>query len=163
MNGSFLFIFVLLFLNAIQLKLVELTTVPEMLAQIETLQHLYPKLTSEKYESYLEEMVPHNYKQVAVFEGSICVGLSGFWTAIKLWTGKYIEIDNFIVHSDYRCMGIGKMMTDYIDAKAKAEDCTAIVLDAFTGNFTAHRFYYNQGYEPRGFHFVKMLKEEGLT
>lgn len=158
-----MFIFVFHFKNTIQLKVVELTTVPEMLDQIETMKHLYPKITAEKYEGYLKEMVPHNYKQVAVFENGICVGLSGFWTAVKLWTGKYIEIDNFIVHSEHRSKGIGKIMTDYIDNKAKAEGCNAVVLDAFTGNFTAHRFYYNQGYEPRGFHFVKMLNEEGLT
>jgi GNAT superfamily N-acetyltransferase len=156
-------LFLLYILNLAQLNIIELNTVPEMLAQIETMQHLYPNLTLEKYESYLQEMVPHNYKQVAVFENDICVGLSGFWTAIKLWTGKYIEIDNFIVHSEHRSKGIGKMMTDYIDAKAKAEGCTAIVLDAFTGNFTAHRFYYNQGYVPKGFHFLKMLNEDGLT
>lgn len=158
-----MFIFVVVFLNSVQLKLVELTTAPEMLAQINVMQHLYPKLTIEKYESYLQEMIPHNYKQVAVFENEVCVGLTGFWTAIKLWTGKYIEIDNFIVHSDHRSKGIGKMMTDYINTKAKAEGCNAIVLDAFTGNFTAHRFYYNQGFEPRGFHFVKMLNKVELT
>ena len=127
------------------------------------MQNLYPKLTSEKYESYLQAMVPHNYKQIAVFNEDICVGISGFWTATKLWTGKYIEIDNFIVHPEHRSKGIAKLMTDYLDAKAKSEDCTAIVLDAFTGNFTAHRFYYNQGYEPRGFHFVKMINEDKLT
>jgi hypothetical protein len=38
-----------------------------------------------------------------------------------------------------------------------------IVLDAFTGNFTAHRFYYNQGYGPKGFHFVKNYYEDGLS
>lgn len=145
------------------MKLVELTTVPQMLEQIETIKYLYPKITLEKYDLYLQQMVPHNYKQLAVFEGELCVGLSGFWTAIKLWTGKYIEIDNFIVHPDHRSKGIGKLMTDYIDAKAVAEGCTAVVLDAFTGNFTAHRFYYNQGFEPRGFHFVKMINEDELT
>lgn len=108
-------------------------------------------------------MVSHNYKQVSVFENEFCVGLTGFWATIKLWIGKYMKIDYFIVHPDYRSKGIGKLMTDYIDAKAKSEGCNAIVLDAFTGNFTAHRFYYNQGFEPRGFHFVKMLNEEGLT
>jgi len=144
-------------------KIVELTTIPEMLTQINVMQNLYPKLTSEKYESYLQAMVPHNYKQIAVFNEDICVGISGFWTATKLWTGKYIEIDNFIVHPEHRSKGIAKLMTDYLDAKAKSEDCTAIVLDAFTGNFTAHRFYYNQGYEPRGFHFVKMINEDKLT
>lgn len=141
----------------------ELTTLNEMLAQIETMQHLYPKLSLEKYQSYLQEMIPHNYKQVAVFEEETCVGISGYWTATKLWCGKYIELDNFIVHPDHRSKGIGKIITDYIDNKAEEIGCTNIVLDAFTTNFAAHRFYYNQGFGPKGFHFVKILNEEGLT
>lgn len=140
-----------------------MTTVEEMLAQIEVIRHLYPKFTLEKYESYLKDMIPHNYKQVAVFEADICVGISGFWSGVKLWSGKYVEIDNFIVHPEHRSKGIGKMMTDYINDKAIKAGCTMIVLDAFTGNFTAHRFYYNQGYNPRGFHFIKMLNEDGLS
>ena len=141
----------------------ELTTKQEMLAQIEVMQHLYTKFTLEKYDSYLTEMIPHNYKQVAVFEGETCIGISGLWSGTKLWSGKYLEIDNFIVHPDHRKKGVGKMMTDYIDAKAKETGCTMIVLDAFTGNFAAHRFYYNQGYAPKGFHFLKILNPEGLS
>lgn len=141
----------------------ELTTIDEMLANIEVMRFLYPTFTVEKYESYLVEMIPHNYKQVAVFENEICVAVSGFWSGTKLWSGKYIEIDNFIVHPDHRSKGLGKMMTDYVDALAKETGCTMIVLDAFTGNFTAHRFYYNQGYVPKGFHFLKILNEEGLS
>ncbi|WP_367757884.1 GNAT family N-acetyltransferase [Flavobacterium sp. WC2430] len=134
-----------------------------MLAQIEIVKHLYPTFTLDKYESYLKEMIPHNYKQLAIFENDICVALTGFWTGFKLWSGKYIEIDNFIVHPEHRSKGLGKMLTDYIDVKAKKEGCTMIVLDAFTGNFTAHRFYYNQGYVPKGFHFLKILNEDGLS
>ena len=141
----------------------ELTTIDEMLANIEVMRFLYPTFTVEKYESYLVEMILHNYKQVAVFENEICVAVSGFWSGTKLWSGKYIEIDNFIVHPDHRSKGLGKMMTDYVDALAKETGCTMIVLDAFTGNFTAHRFYYNQGYVPKGFHFLKILNEEGLS
>jgi GNAT superfamily N-acetyltransferase len=145
------------------LEIKELTTIKEMLAQIETMQHLYPKLTAEKYESYLKEMVPHNYIQVAVFENETCLALTGLWSATKLWSGKYLEIDNFIVDPDHRAKGIGKMMTDYVNQKALDLGCTNIVLDAYTHNFQAHRFYYNQGYGPKGFHFVKILNEEGLT
>jgi GNAT superfamily N-acetyltransferase len=145
------------------LEIKELTTIEEMLAQIEIMQYLYPKLTLEKYQSYLQEMIPHNYKQVAVFDENVCVGLSGFWTGTKLWCGKYIELDNFIVHPDHRSKGIGKLITDYIDVKAADLGCTNIVLDAYTTNFAAHRFYYNQGFGPKGFHFVKILNEDGLT
>ena len=141
----------------------QLTTIPQMLAQIELIRQLYPTISIEKYESYLTEMIPHNYKQIAIFEHDICIGLTGYWKGTKLWSGKYIEIDNFIVHADHRKKGVGKLMTDYIEKIAKENDCTMIVLDAFTGNFKAHRFYYNQGFSPKGFHFVKILNEEGLS
>ncbi|MFV8371617.1 GNAT family N-acetyltransferase [Flavobacterium sp. LB2P74] len=146
-----------------QLEIRELTTVAEMLGNIEVMRFLYPTFTVEKYETYLIEMIPHNYKQVAVFENEVCVAVSGLWSGTKLWSGKYIEIDNFIVHPEHRSKGLGKMMTDYVDVLAKETGCTMIVLDAFTGNFTAHRFYYNQGYVPKGFHFLKILNEEGLS
>jgi GNAT superfamily N-acetyltransferase len=146
-----------------QLDIKELTTIEEMLSNLEVMRFLYPTFTIEKYQGYLKEMIPHNYKQVAVFENGICVAVTGFWTGFKLWSGKYIEIDNFIVHPDHRSKGLGKMLTDYVDVKAKDEGCSMIVLDAFTGNFMAHRFYYNQGYVPKGFHFLKILNEEGLS
>lgn len=134
-----------------------------MFAQIEIIRHLYPNISEEKYKAYLQAMIPHNYTQVAVFEEDQCVGLTGLWYGIKLWSGKYMEIDNFIVHPEYRSKGIGKSLTDFVNQKASDLGCTMIVLDAYTGNFTAHRFYYNQGYFPRGFHFIKTLNEEGLT
>ena len=145
------------------LLLKELTTKQGMLSNIELMRFLYPTFTVEKYDAYLTEMIPHNYKQIAVFEQDVCVGISGLWSGTKLWSGKYMEIDNFIVHPDHRKKGVGKMMTDYIDAKAKETGCTMIVLDAFTENFTAHRFYYNQGYVPKGFHFLKIINKEGLS
>ena len=145
------------------LLLKELTTKQGMLSNIELMRFLYPTFTVEKYDAYLTEMIPHNYKQIAVFEQDVCVGISGLWSGTKLWSGKYMEIDNFIVHPDHRKKGVGKIMTDYVDAKAKETGCTMIVLDAFTENFTAHRFYYNQGYVPKGFHFLKIINKEGLS
>ena len=145
------------------LQILEITTIEEMLAQIETIRFLYPNITLEKYKSFLLEMIPHNYTQIAVFENEVCLGITGCWSATKLWTGKYLEIDNFVVNPEYRSKGIGKMLTDYIEQKALDLGCSSIVLDAFTGNFGAHRFYYNQGYGPKGFHFVKVLDENKLT
>lgn len=145
------------------MKLQVLTSVQEMLSQIETIKFLYPNMTIERYEGFLSDMIPKSYKQVAVFDGETCVGLTGFWFGTKLWTGKYLEIDNFIVHPEYRKKGIGKLLTQFIDEKAKELNCTCIVLDAFTGNFEAHKFYYNLGYVPRGFHFIKTIGENGFS
>ncbi len=145
------------------MKTKELTTIQEMLNQIEIIRFLYPTMTEQRYKSFLVDMIEINYKQVAVFDKQTCIGLSGFWFGTKLWTGKYLEIDNFIVHPDYRKKGVGKILTDYIDKKAIELKCTCIVLDAFTGNFVAHKFYYNQGFVPRGFHFIKTIDENGFS
>ena len=134
-----------------------------MLSQLTMMQQLYPEMTLEKYKSYLEKMIPHNYKQLAVFEHDICIGLTGFWQAVKLWSGKYIEIENFIVHENHREKGIGKLMTDYISDLAEKTNCSIVVLDAFVENFKAHKFYCNQGFVQRGYHFVKTINKEGLT
>jgi hypothetical protein len=52
------------------------------------------------------------------------------------------------------------MMTDYIDVKAK-ENCSMIVLDALQEILLRIVFLYNQGYGPKGFHFVKSLMKKG--
>ena len=145
------------------MQIKELVTFDEMFFQFEIITQLYPDISKEKYQNYLQDMIPHNYKQLAVFEGDKCVALTGFWFGTKLWSGKYIEIDNFIVHKNHRMKGLGKIMTDYINQKAQDLGCTMIVLDAFTGNFKAHRFYYNQGFSPKGFHFVNIINENGLS
>ncbi|WP_051385068.1 GNAT family N-acetyltransferase [Flavobacterium enshiense] len=134
-----------------------------MTSQLELIRQLYPKMTFQKYESFLKEMIPHKYTQIAVFDNNKCIGITGCWFSTKLWSGKYLEIDNFVVDEAHRSQGIGKMLTDFIEQKALALGCTNIVLDAFTTNFKAHRFYYNQGYAPKGFHFVKILDKDGLT
>lgn len=141
----------------------ELTTIATMLEHFDMIKLLYPTMKLETYERFLNDMLPHNYKQLVVFENDICVGITGFWFGTKLWTGKYLEIDNFVTHPNHRKKGIAKIMTDYLALKASDLNCTCIVLDAFSGNFEAHRFYYNQGYAPRGFHFIKTINKDGFS
>lgn len=136
----------------------ELTTIENMLQELETLQFLYPDLTIEKYESYLNDMIQHRYIQIAIYDNDVCLGLTGCWLGTKIWTGRYLEIDNFVINPNFRSQGIGKKLTDYINTKAIELECNAIVLDAFTTNFGAHKFYFNQGYVPKGFHFVKFIE-----
>ncbi|WP_322551304.1 GNAT family N-acetyltransferase [Flavobacterium psychraquaticum] len=140
-------------------QLKELTTIEEMVAQLPIIKQLYPDYTIEKYKSLLEQMVPNNYKQFIVVQENQTVGLAGFWIGTKLWSGKYLELDNVVVHQDFRSQKIGSIMTNYLNQKAIAENCNMIVLDAFTTNFGAHKFYMNHGYVPKGFHFVKFLNE----
>ncbi len=141
------------------MQIIELTTKAEMLEQLPIIQQLYEGYTLEKYNSLLNEMLPINYKQVIIKENNETIALAGYWIATKLWCGRYLELDNVIVHQNHRSKGIGKVLTEYLIDKAIKNDCTMAVLDAYTTNFAAQKFYMNQGFVPKGFHFVKKLKE----
>jgi ribosomal protein S18 acetylase RimI-like enzyme len=138
-------------------QLIELTTIDEMMEHFSLIQQLYPDYSTEKYHDLLSAMLPNNYKQLIVVENGISIALAGFWISTKLWSGKYLELDNVVVHEDFRSNGIGSIMTNYLNQKAIDEDCKMIVLDAFSTNFGAHKFYMNHGFVPKGFHFIKFL------
>lgn len=145
------------------MTLKELTTLEEMLEHHQVLTHLYPKLSIENYKSMLIKMLPKDYYQVAVFQGSTCIAICGYWLGTKIWCGDYMELDNIVVHSDFRSSGAGKLIFDYLTEKAKKINCNMMSLDSYTSNFKAHKFFYNQGYGPKGFHFVKILNMDGIN
>jgi ribosomal protein S18 acetylase RimI-like enzyme len=89
------------------------------------------------------------------------VSSSGLWFGIAL-CGKYLEIDNFIVHPEHRKKGIGKIMTDYVDAKAKELGCTMIVLDALQEITLPIALLQPRIYTQR-FSLLKILDENGLS
>lgn len=138
-------------------QLIELVTKAAMLEQLPIIQQLYPEYTLEIYGDLLDKMIPYNYKQVIVVEKGVTKALAGFWIGTKLWSGKYLELDNVVVHEDFRSLGIGSSITNYLNQKATDEKCNMMVLDAYTTNFAAQKFYMNQGFVPKGFHFVKFL------
>ena len=80
-----------------------------------------------------------------------------------MWCGAYLELDNVVVIEAARGTGAGKLLSTYLDQKAIELGCHIMTLDAYSNNFKAHRFYYNQGYAPRGFHFIKLLDADKLT
>ena len=134
-----------------------LTQKAEMLAHLDIVQQLYPEFTVEKYGALLDEMLKANYQQVIVTKNNKTIALTGVWIGTKLWSGKYIEIDSFVVHEDFRGQKIGDILIKEVHKIAEKEGANQIVLDAFTTNFTAGKFYINHGFQPKGFHFVKIL------
>ncbi|MGE9269581.1 MAG: GNAT family N-acetyltransferase [Verrucomicrobiales bacterium] len=99
---------------------------------------------------------PHYYPVGAYQDGTL-VGFGAAWIATKIWCGRYLEVDNIVVHPDLRSSGIGGELMRYFEKLAKDNDCNLITLDSYTSNYDSHRFYHRHGYEIWGFHFVKTL------
>ena len=134
-----------------------LTQKAEMLTHLDIVKQLYPEFTVEKYGALLDEMLKANYQQLIVIKNNKTIALTGVWIGTKLWSGKYIEIDSFVVDEDFRGQKIGDILIKEVHKIAEKEGANQIVLDAFTTNFTAGKFYINHGFQPKGFHFVKIL------
>lgn len=144
------------------MELRELTTKKEMLDRYTVVREVYPSLTLEDYDTELDLMLPHNYGQVAVFEGEECIGLTGYWIGSKLWCGKYMELDNVVICKKHRGKGVGELLFKHMEAKAKELRCTMLALDSYSDNFKAHKFFYSQSFVPRGFHFINILDKTGV-
>jgi GNAT superfamily N-acetyltransferase len=65
-----------------------------------------------------------------------------------------------VVVKKYRSQGIGKLIFDFLHKKAIEHNCTMLSLDSYTSNFKAHKFFYNEGYSPKGFHFINILQSK---
>ena len=139
------------------MELRRLITVEEMLPHLNLIQQLTPSLTTAECRSLLETMIPHRYAMLAAFEGDACLGLSGYWIGHKLYCGRYLEIDNFVVDAKHRSRGIGQLLVDELIRVAQREGCMNVMLDAYLENTAGHRFYERHGFMKRGYHFIKPL------
>ena len=128
-----------------------------MLAQFSLMKQLTKKLKKSHYKHMLKDMLAHGYRMAGVFEEGKCVGLSGFWISTKIYSGKYVELDNVVMDEKHRSKGIGKMLSDWIIAEAKKQGCKTAMLDAYVENSAGHKFYLREGYRIRGFHFIKKI------
>jgi len=134
-----------------------LTKKSEMLPLYDLIRQLSPGVTEIRYDHLLDDMLAHDYRMVAVFEGKTCVGVSGIWVATKIYSGRYLEMDNVVVAESHRSKGIGKILTDYIEKLALDEHCETMMLDAYLENEKAHAFYERQGFVKKGYHFLKRI------
>ena len=144
------------------MEILEIIGKDKMLENFELLLEVYPNLTKDQYSIELDEMLNSSYGQVGVFNKGECVGMTGYWIGTKLWCGKYMELDNVIVSSKNQSKGIGKMLFDFMENKAKELNCNMLALDSYTDNFKAHKFFYSQKYIPRGFHFINIINKNGI-
>lgn len=142
-------------MNNIVIKIID--NVDDMLPQYELINQLSTTVSASQYKTMLNEMVANNYKQAVAYMENVPVGVCGFWINTKIYSGKYVELDNVVTDEKYRGKLIGKLLCDFVLAIAKQNNCKTAMLDAYLENEKAHLFYEREGFEKKGYHFIKPL------
>lgn len=134
-------------------------TEAEIISYLGLLQELQPELTMSDLKSNLTVMLPMGYQVILIKENNEVAGLTGIWLGAKLYCGKYIEIDNFVISSKFRNKGLGKKLCDYVYDYGKENNCKVVMLDAYRTNTASHRFYEREDFEKKGYHFIKVIHQ----
>ncbi len=99
-----------------------------------------------------------NYRCFGLYINNILVGVSGAWLTTRLYSGKQLEIDHFIIHPNHQDKGLGQRFIDFLQEYALQQNCESVELNAYVSNHLSHRFYFKNGFKILGYHFVKRLK-----
>lgn len=120
------------------------------------------QLNPDKTESIIKTrfwkmMAYDNYQLFGFYKDCKLIGIIGGWTLTKIYSGKQLEIDNFIIDDKLQSKGYGKQFLDLIQNWAQKNEYKSIELDVYTINHRAHKFYCSSDYKILGYHMIKAL------
>jgi ribosomal protein S18 acetylase RimI-like enzyme len=126
----------------------------ELHKMLPLLSQFYPQLSEEILSKRLSEISDLNWKCIGVLNRDDLVGLSGYWLNTRLYCGKYLYIDHFVIDSKYHRSGVGRQLLGYLKRIAEQNNCEQICLDTFVTNSLAQSFWTRQGFNIAGFHYI---------
>ena len=103
------------------------------------------------------EMVQQSYECIGIYDAEKLIGICGLWFQTRHYAGKSVETDHIYIKDEFQNKGIGKQLFKFVEAYAHTKNCNWIELNTYVSNYPSHKFYYNQGFIIKGYHFVKEI------
>lgn len=103
------------------------------------------------------EMAQQNYECIGIYDAEKLIGVCGMWFQTRHYAGRSLEVDHVIIDDAYRNKGVGGQLMEFVYDYARKRSCKWVELNTYVHNFPSHKFYYNQGFVAKGYHFVKTL------
>jgi GNAT superfamily N-acetyltransferase len=107
--------------------------------------------------SRFNEMKNQNYECATICLGNEIIGISGLWFCTRHYSGKSVELDHVYIKPQHRNKGLGKKFMDWIYNYVKEKGCDSVELNTYVQNYPSHKFYYNEGFQILGYHFLKKI------
>ena len=120
------------------------------------------KLNPEKSDNELNQNLMDmfkfkNFHSFGLIQDDRLIRICSGWITIRFYSGKQLEVDNFIIDTEIRSKGLGQEFLKLIEQWAKENSCRTIELNTYVQNSRSHKFYFNSGYSILGFHFQKSI------
>lgn len=112
-----------------------------------------PSLSESTLTETIDEMTSQGYQCAVARHNGLCIGIIGFWIQTKFYVGRHIEYDNFFVRPNYRGMGAGRRLLEFVNEYAKKQGCIAAELTCDINAHNTKRFWEDQGFLKLGTRF----------
>src|SRR5688500_6642599 len=145
-----------LFMQNLQIRFIDPSRITDILP---LLMQVNRKTPENVLRARVCEMVKENYKCLGIYDNDQLIGICGLWFMTRHYCGKSIEPDHVMIDPAYQSKGVGKLLFEWIFDYARQNGFEASELNTYVNNPRSHKFYYNLGYEIKGFHFVKFLEQ----
>jgi ribosomal protein S18 acetylase RimI-like enzyme len=99
-----------------------------------------------------------SYRLLVAWSGGEPVGAAGYRQQENLIRGRFVYVDDLVVHERARRSGIGAQLLDEVARLAKAAGIGWLTLDTALDNSLGQRFYFRWGLLSTALHFGRSLK-----
>ncbi|GGM29663.1 GNAT family N-acetyltransferase [Pseudomonas asuensis] len=112
---------------------------------------------ADTFVQQLARQASQGYRLYGAFEGNEVIGLIGFRELENLLYGHFTYVDDLVVATSRRQLGIGAALLEVAREQGSQQECSHIVLDTGLHMPLAQRFYFREGLLARGLHFAEPL------
>jgi GNAT superfamily N-acetyltransferase len=139
---------------------IQLATTPESIARcFAVMRELRPALSSaDEFVARVQQQQAEGFELASLERDGEVVTVTGFRVQNMLASGLTMYVDDLVTGDAFRSQGNGKIMLDWLIARAREKGCATFSLDSGTHRRDAHAFYFRERMRIFSFHFMLPLE-----
>jgi GNAT superfamily N-acetyltransferase len=99
-----------------------------------------------------------SYRLLVAWRDGEAIGAAGYRWQENLIRGRFVYVDDLVVHEGVRRSGVGALLLDEVARLAKEAGIDWLTLDTALDNALGQRFYFRWGLLSTALHFGRSLK-----
>ena len=115
------------------------------------------KIEIQTLKERFADMKIQNYECAVAIHKDEIIGVCGIWYMTRHYIGKSAELDHVFIKPEHRGNGLGKSFMQWVTNYLRDKKILGLELNTYVQNYGSHKFYYNEGFQIKGYHFLKAL------